>query len=201
MLRLISTNRPAAHFNRELYASDRDKLLAAAERATGRQYLRPCEALDDLFRLLRWRVDTEPIQGNQWALLEPWTRTITVCSRIRSKMSFPASEAGARNFTLAHELGHVRLHIPEIKAGRLVERHEEEADHYAGVFLVPFRQLQKRPEFERLKAARVLTSEQLWLVTRDLGYWFGVTSTAMAHQLDKLRILRLDPTTGKLEAA
>lgn len=136
-LRLVEqSTRP--RFDRGRFAKDRQELLARTSATTGRKYFRPLDAVHDLIQhVFRFRIERRPLPGSlEFGGLELHARTVLVCSNLYRKLTYPATGPGVEAFTLAHELAHLRLHIPHILAGRLTDHQEREADAYAGVFLL-----------------------------------------------------------------
>ena len=171
-------------FPRAQYARSRERLLATASQHTGRTYDRPRDALQDIIRLHGWQMARRPLPGRDWGQLDPSSKTVWVCLRIREKMDFPQSENEAIAFTMAHELAHLRLHLPTILAGRMAPAHEKEADAWAGVFLLPENQLRARPEFQSLDPS--WPSDRIWEQAGALGKHFGVSASATVRELQAL---------------
>jgi hypothetical protein len=176
------------------YANDRKRLLAAASEITRKRYSRPLEAIPDLIHMLGFRLERKVLPDCQWALTDFQARTIWLCKHLPTKLHYRAAAPAVEAFTLAHELGHLRLHTGRTQFG---EQEEQEADEYAGVFLVPQEQLVQLPAFTRLLSSPTQggRSEQ---ITR-LALHFGVSRTAMLCQLSALGVVWQDPATGELK--
>ena len=119
------------------------------------------------------------------------TRTIQLhvtAERFRSGTNIP----GYRNSTLAHELGHWRLHranIGELPYGR----REHQAYVYAEEFLVPEEMLLAHPLIQRLRsAAHDPPDEELWADLASVASDFRVTRSLIIKRLVDLTVLCRD---------
>ena len=161
----------------EPYASDCLRLVSAAAHVNSRRYTRPAEALGDVVSLLGFRVASGRIPG--YACLEPDTRTIWISDRLSRLLDNPASLESVARFSVAHELGHIRLHSRSLS--RLTIQDERQADQYAAEFLMP-------APIMAQKINGVIDQDLL----RYLASWFMVSVTAV-----RVRLLRLGYQIGK----
>jgi hypothetical protein len=158
--------------------------------------------------------------GHRLGLCDYERRWIVVNSRLAA-ITLPNTNLAALALsTKAHELAHVRLphHRPQLEAldpqarfcptgAQQTEaaRHRElEADVYAGVFLVPSRQVGRTAGAASLRRhieqGDALSSETLWRMVIAMAADFRVTGALMAHRLHHLglvvkagRVLSLPP--------
>ena len=121
--------------------------------------------------------------------------------------------------TLAHELGHLRLHAGEDVGNVLVNHYgntrlchprafqrEMEADLYAGCFMMPRESLEREKCVSELLKARELrtpmANSRIWNVVYEVANVYGVTPTLAKRRFldlgwvrqtrEKTAILRLD---------
>lgn len=184
---------------KNLFSADRDKLCAAASVLTGRRYHCPADALLDVLRLLGYRLRKGGLPDKVFAQVCPGLREVTLCSALRWKLRHPEAVEAVTVFSLAHELAHVRLHVPAILAGSVTRFQEEEANRYAGVFLMPSALLQSHPSWSRFGPD--LDSAELWQITKALADSCRVSGQAMAIRLSHLGLLRHCPKTRELRWA
>lgn len=169
---------------REFFAADRDKILAAATKATRKNYQVPAEAIEDILRLCGFSVCRRPLDIDFLALLEPKLWRVSLCSNIARKLKNPSSAKAVENFALAHELAHVRLHVLPIMDGQAELRHEEEANSYASVFLMPAKMIEAKPEAQQL--AETSSKQKRADLLRGLAADFKVSTSAMARRMVEL---------------
>lgn len=156
---------------RRFYARDRDRLLSAAAGLTSKTYARPADALEDCLRLSGYSVCRAPLPG-LWGLLDTEARQVTLD---------PAQPASQVAFTLAHELGHIRLHARRCMTTGPTE--EREADEYATEFLLPEAAL-----VTAAAACGVSWNGQAGVST--LARAFDAPSAVVATKLRQLGVLR-----------
>lgn len=166
---------------RAFFANDRQRQLHSAAGLLGKCYRRPVDALRDCIELNGYQIVRWPLDEQLWGLTLTEDRKVVICSNLRSKLKFPETYAAVKAFTLAHELGHIRLHVRHHTS--LTEQHEREADEYAGVFLMPRSQMILLPAYQSL-------TDDLHVSVRQLAEEFGVSWSAMAKELAMMGILR-----------
>lgn len=148
-----------------------------------------------------FHVVTRPLSLGQLALCDFGTKTVFVNSTMDRFVGETVSLKYLRFSTLAHELGHIRLHADEIEEGRFVtydatsRRHtdarsyqkEKEADFYAAVFLVPKEKLLEhkscRSLLEYRLSHRKMASGALWKQIYQIASHFQVTPTLLKNRL------------------
>ena len=185
----------------DLFSRDRDRLVSVARNLTGHRYTCPAEALEDILALLGYQLRQIVLPEKVWGEVLPGQKVIHECANMGRKLRFPASAPFVRTFTLAHELAHIRLHVHLILAGSLLPHHEDEANRYAEVFLMPVSILERQPEWAEVIRPQNKSSENLWELTQGLASSCRVSRSAMAVRLTHLGILHHDKITRELRAA
>jgi Zn-dependent peptidase ImmA (M78 family) len=179
---------------------DRDRLLAAV--APGVSVL-PADVLDDLIEdVLGLGLVTRPMPDAKLGVTHYDRRCITINSRMSELVRPNTNMEGLLHSTKAHELAHMRLphHEVEVRAARrqghfldpaVEARQEEEANFYAGVFLVPTLSLWAKPRVLQLLEAdpAAWTSDALWQTVLDLARSFRVTGSLMARRLIHIGVI------------
>lgn len=156
-------------------------------------------------------IDERSLPTAQLAVCDIGSRKIKFNSRmIEFVDSKKVNLLALRRCTMAHELGHVRLHQDEMEQrtyisfqgnGRFQDsrayQKESEAELYATVFLVPRELLESNALFQDLVEARrndkELRSGQLWYKVYRLCDVFGVTPTMMCRSLEIYRWIVKEP--------
>lgn len=194
MLCLVKDDSP-----RDFYARDRNRLINGACGLLGKAYARPLEAIGDILNLIGFRVERSPLGGVLKSETNVERRCVVVCSNLERKLAFPDAAEGVMSFALAHELAHVRLHLfgRTMKTGAA---EDAEADHYAGVFLVPRHQLCGLDDFRDLLAAGQAGCD-LWQYVNRLALYFAVSRSCMVRQLEELSIVTYDRAARQLRLA
>jgi Zn-dependent peptidase ImmA (M78 family) len=201
--------------HRQFCEQDRAQLLAAA--AKGRTGFRPADVLEDVVEeVLGLSLVTRPLLGPVLGVFRYERNCITLNSLMAQLVRPNTYIEGLMNSTLAHELAHLRLphHVAQVWEAKqrnapwdaaTEAQREEEANHYAGIFLVPTEDLFVEPLVLQLQASEptAWTSDDLWQVVLTLARIFRVTGSLMARRLSHLgvveqtdRILRLAPQDG-----
>jgi Zn-dependent peptidase ImmA (M78 family) len=111
------------------------------------------------------------------------------CIRINSNlfdlMHHNTDLNAVERFTLAHELAHVSLHPWRLQQGLpLTAAHEREAHFYAGVLLMPRRQIQATYEWEEW--LHLKDGQNPWPIIYRLAERYQVSGKAMKVRLDQL---------------
>lgn len=175
---------------RALSAMKRNELLFRYEQSGGR-FACPADALPGVIEMLGYRLVTKPIQcPDVLARLEIESMEIVVCQNLPKKLRWPRSAARVRVQCLAHELGHAVNHVGTVAPCEIEDKHEWEADEFAGVFLVPKRELSGTEEIRAIERARRgwidLDSSDIWRLTLRLASRFRVSGALMRRQLTAL---------------
>lgn len=195
------------------YEEDRDELLQEL-RALHPQAKsqRPADLVESVITdVCFYFIDERPLPKGQLALCDASAKKVLWNS---SAVDFlnprKVNFTSLRSSTMAHELGHVRLHQDELvqqayisfqDEGRFLDarafQKEREADLYASVFLVPQEMLKLEPPFRFLERAREenrpLRSSQIWYRVYQLCERFGVTPTLMSRSLESYGLIVKKP--------
>lgn len=176
--------------------ADCRQLLARVRRKHGRPYEVPAEVLKQAIELAGYTISFEEMEDeSDLAHCDAEERRVVVLKNFGLKLECPWVAHRVLNFTLAHELGHARLHAPLLRSGDWQSQWEEEATFYARVFLIPRSLLYGRPEMERLLATPRDQQSDRWGNILDLADIFRVSGKFMAHTLDAYRAIQLDIDT------
>jgi hypothetical protein len=209
---------------------DRDRLLDLYRERFGVPAsvpLLPARVLDEiLVDILGYRLTEKQLPPGQLAVINFDLRRITTTLQVvgvRPNTNLKALLTA----TKAHELGHVRLrHEEELRQETICwtrdvlgaeiypfgepgvevswahQRREREADLYAGVFLVPERQLEEQQVMRRLRRAqeqgRELAVKTLWDYTYELAAAFEVSPAMMRRHLVELGVVEYLPEAEAL---
>lgn len=199
-----------------IYAEDRDLRLEELHCLYPRlgRHLFPSELVESVITdICHYAIEERPLPRAQLALCDVQARKIRVNSRVRDFVDIKKVNLLAlRRSTMAHELGHVRLHQDEMEqrtflssygaGGRFEDprarQKEFEADLYGAVFLVPLERLKQTAAFQALEKARLderkLKSGQIWMRVYQLSDIFGTTPTLMCRSLRVYGWLRQKPS-------
>lgn len=164
--------------------------------------LYPAELVENVLTdVCLYFIQERPLPRGQMALCSVATRRVLFNSKISEFVDSKRVDLLAlRRCTMAHELGHVRLHQDEMDQSEFISfqgnghfrdsrayQKEEEADLYAQVFLVPLKLLEKTVPFRTLLDARAqgraMSSGKIWVKVYQLSTIFRVTPTLMCRSL------------------
>ena len=196
-------------------ARDRDDLFAELY-ALRPQFAeqRPSKFLKAAIRTVcGFRVAPRVLFPGQLALCDFQSKIVYYNSNLESFVNQKTSLAGLVNSSLAHELGHIRLHTDEMKSRHTESYHfpdgqvthvdnrdfqrEQEADLYAAVFLVPGRFLVQEKSAQQIykwhKERKWVKSPQLWKLVYGLARDFEVTPSLMRRCLMEVGWIACDP--------
>ena len=178
------------------YAADCERLLGRVRRRFRRDFVVPAEVVQEAIWACNFRIACEELESDtDLAVCDADRRRVVLCKDFALKLQCPWMAHQVRNFTLAHELGHVRLHAQLLRAGEWEAHWEEEATFYARVFLIPRRLLKRRLETGSLIKSRLACQEILWEHVLSLAEAFCVSGKFMVHTLDAYGLIRFDPAT------
>lgn len=185
-------------------ACDRNSLIRALRRRyDGLEGKLPAELVADIiFDVCHWTIVERRLHFDQQAYSDFGNRKIRMSSRLDLMAADEEQKPLAfRRCALTHELGHIRLHGPEICSmefrsylgpdqGYDDPRHpqkEREAEAYAAIFLVPLGPLRRTEQALRLESAirerPTMEATEIWSLIRPLADAFGVTVAMMARSL------------------
>lgn len=146
----------------------------------------------------RFRVAPRALLKGQLGLCDFTSKLVYYSSKMKESAKHQNTNIeGLVNSTLAHELGHIRLHSDEIEERYLgnseyqpderFDQREAEADLYAAIFLVPGRLLVKQSQAQLLRKWHLDGSQpksaRIWKQVCDLARIFKVTPTLMKRCL------------------
>jgi Zn-dependent peptidase ImmA (M78 family) len=180
---------------------DRAALLAAAGPSCAT--LCPADLLDYVIEdVLGLALVLRPLPGPVLGLCSYDRSLITINTRMVHLVRPKTYLEGLMCSTKAHELAHLRIphHETEVRDAmrrnqplddQVEARREEEADFYAGVFLVPTAALRATPQVAVWSGAapEAWTSDALWREVVDLAHTFCVTGSLMARRLCHLGLM------------
>jgi Zn-dependent peptidase ImmA (M78 family) len=131
---------------------------------------------------------------------------VQVPTDFRRRLRVPETARAVMNETLAHELGHMRLHAQAMLELQTKQRDwEKQANRYARVFLVPLTSLLSRLPMQLLLEAE--DEVQRWRLVLRLAEEFEVTGWFMgsalemyglAHISHRRRLVRVQPLAHEL---
>lgn len=155
---------------RERFAADRTRLLSQYREHYGEEAPeRPGDAIIGILGMLGYPVHRASLPGEQLAAVDLQASKVLVVRDFEARVNERADVLGVLNASLAHELGHIRLHrdlllargveatfhhAPGARLTAAEKRLEAEASCYASVFLVPRRDLVRSPELAMLRLAQ-----------------------------------------------
>lgn len=191
-------------------AADRDLLLGEIlKRYPEYDSAKPAELVElVILDCCNFHVVDRPLAHKQLARVNFGLRRVTIQSRMKSFVHQNTNLVALRRSTLAHELGHIRLHNDEIheqvfdsyypdQFSNRVYQKEREADLYAAIFLVPKAQLLKSGPMKRFIRARLdgrqLSNSTIWSTIYPLARHFKVSPTLMRRCLVDLGWLKRTP--------
>jgi IrrE N-terminal-like domain len=185
------------------FSADRDELLEQLAMLWEHfETLLPSQQVEAvLIDICGFDVVDEPLKLNQLALCDFEGRRVTVNSEMGKFVHHKTDLTLLRLSTLAHELGHIRLHGDEVTQGCSIHyvgdpgrfsdsrayQKEREADLYAGIFLVPIeKMLQERRVqnlLRNLQNGRQMSSTTLWQLIYATASRFKVSPSLMKRCL------------------
>lgn len=168
--------------------------------------LPPALWVEELLGALDYKVAFCPMEAEQLGLCDLANRHVFVNSRAGDKKI----DKHYRSSTLAHELGHIRLHEKEIQeivchdddlSRSRRYRREREADAYASIFLVCPSELEQHPLAQNIQEARSagqnIPSSVIWSSIYRLAQAFAVSPTMMMRRLLDLDWIEKTPSRSK----
>ncbi|MBX3167609.1 MAG: hypothetical protein KF760_09360 [Candidatus Eremiobacteraeota bacterium] len=173
------------------FAKDRERLLLALRRKGVRGGV-PAQVVREAILHCQWRIQrVENLHPSLLGLCCPEERVLKLPVDFRQRLRVPETAAAVMNETLAHELGHVRLHLAQMLEQTIKRRiWEKEAGVYARVFLVPIVNLVTR--FPMAKLLQAETQQQRWRQVSRLAEEFRVTGWFLASALEMYGLAQVD---------
>lgn len=163
---------PADCFGRDCY-----ELLCCAATYYRKRYRCPADALEDVIAFLGWSIKISRLPDGMLALMNGSDNTITMAHDFCRSRRYSPSVGQERHFTLAHEIGHLRLHLQN-SCDEMGDLQEQEADQYAAQFLMPYRMIAAHPS--------VLSPVSPRRLVQDLARSFRVSNEMVTSRLDCL---------------
>lgn len=179
------------------YAADCEHLLGRVREQSWRRFWVPAEVVCEAIGAAGFAITFEEMneEDDDLAYCDVEDRRVVLRKDFGLRLRCPWVAHQVRNFTLAHELGHIRLHARLLRAGEWEPHWEEEATFYARVFLIPRRLLMNRLETRSLLRGRVASQSDLWGYVLSLAEAFCVSGKFMVHTLDAYGLIEFDPVT------
>ena len=165
----------------------------------------PSALVEDIIHdICEFTVVDRPLSLGQLALCDFGRKMILVNSKTRTFVHHKVNLDTLRKSTLAHELGHIRLHQTEMTEKLFISYHgsggrfddsraiqkEHEANLYAALFLLPEQELRATRPIQNLlknrEDGREMKSSTLWKSVYQLSQIFGVTPTLLKRRLIEL---------------
>lgn len=202
---------------RERFADDRRGLLEQLGGNRARDgSRRPYRGIRDIIRLLGFEVQRATLPAEHLAMVDFQQRVVVLEQDPEPKVKPGTDVPGLLNSSLAHELGHVRLHEAELAAegvhvtfasagSRGYSRREAEADCYAAVFLVPRHTLLGHPAMQPILHAQRIGQDMeqgaMWRLIGATARDFSVTPTLLKNQLVALGFCTYDRAGREVHVA
>lgn len=184
---------------------DRDQLVTEFFQVRPQYRDKPAALwLEQFLDLLEIGVRDCVLAPGQLGLCDLSLKIIFINSRMADFVHHKTDQAALRASTLAHELGHIRLHLGEEEKNTFVSSYrrssqfhhprayqrEREADLYAALFLVPLKELQEHRVsqnfLEHREERRHLSAVTIWKGIYRLARDFHVSPTLMKRCLFEL---------------
>lgn len=165
----------------------------------------PAAWVEDLLpRLCAFRVHELPLPHGQLGLCDISNQLVIINSKMEEFVHHKTDLVALRRSTLAHELGHIRLHSDEL-VDQFVSHHkpyqdtrysqkEMEADLYAAIFLAPVEWIVKHQKAQGLLQARqerrTWSSSTIWRTVYAVANFLKVSPSLMLRRFEELRWIR-----------
>jgi len=182
----------------EHYAEDRERLLLDLRRKGLRAWV-PAELVRDAILHCGWRIErTQGMEASLLGLCCPEQQVLKVPTDFRRRLRVPETAKAMMNETLAHELGHIRLHA-QFMLDHTTKRRgwEGQANQYARVFLVPLVTLMTRFPMRRLLEEE--DDVRRWAHVLRLAEEFRVTGWFMGSVLEMYGVAKIERRRRRVE--
>lgn len=150
-----------------------------------------------------FRVFDRPLPDSQLAMCDFQNRIVMINSEM-DRFVEQDLILNLRRSTLAHELGHIRLHHDEVTERTFISslgglksddprsfQKELEANLYAAMFLLPERRLRRIPAAKRLlnarRMGRDMRSSTIWKTIYQVAHSFKVSVSMVKRRLQDLK--------------
>lgn len=173
-----------------LFAQDRDRLLARLRRKIRKRFEVPAEVVEDIIHLHGYRIESSQyLPSSMLGCCHFDDKLVLIPESLAIRLRHPQSAPKVVRSVLAHELGHIRLHARRARAGEREAVWEDEADHYAQVFLVPWPQLMACREVQLLTRSIWQCQRSLWNYVLRLANYFRVSGAFMVRALERYELI------------
>ena len=174
------------------YAEDREEFLRLFRRKNLRFWV-PAQIVREAILQSDYRIErVDGLEPGVLGLCVPEQGAVLIPRDFQRRLLHPQTSSQVMHQTLAHELGHIRLHGESMKRGVKEPGWEAEAELYAQVFLVPRYRLLKCLETQALLRAREFCQSVRWGYILRLAEEFRVTGSFMAKTLQMYGLINLD---------
>lgn len=160
----------------------------------------PADILEEVIRELGLVITSRRL-GRAHGRLDVKAGAIIINSLLPSLLDPRADPRAVEVWTLAHELGHYRLHRAMLQRGERNLDQERQAHAYAACFLLPRREIQASPQFRDLLARRdagTLTDDRRKELARQLADRYRVTPAAVLVRFEELLPLQRETRSDNL---
>ena len=175
---------------------DCERLLEQLAMKRRKAYKTRARALPAVIRLLgyklKWR---DEVPEDVFGFTHFKNKEVVLPRDLAERMDFPQSLDAFLNATLAHELGHIRLHATAALQGHRSAKWEDEAYAYSCAFLVPYRDLMSQPEAMVIRAGLIQDQDNLWKNVLRLAELYEVSGAFMATALQRYEVIEFDVKT------
>ena len=178
------------------YAADCEHLLGRVRCRFRCDFEVPAEVIREAIAVTGFSLVFEEMEHeSDLGFCDAENRRIVILKDFVSRLQSPWVADEVLNFTLAHELGHARLHAHLLRQGEWEASWEDEATLYARVFLIPRSMLMKCEETRELLGSRQANQAELWDCVLELADVFQVSGKFMVHTLDAYGLIQFDTAT------
>lgn len=177
------------------YAADCEHLLGRVRQRIRRPFWVPGEVVREAIWAAGFQVLREPLERGVLGVCDPEDRRVLFAKNFRMRLKCPWAASKVLTSTLAHELGHVRLHAAALRAGDWEPHWEQEATLYARVFLVPRPMLMNCLQVRGLLESQGAGQTRRWSYVLRLAEEFLVSGAFMAHTLKAYGLITFNART------
>lgn len=148
----------------------------------------PADILEEAIRALGLTITSRRL-GKAHGRLDVTGGAIVINSLLPSILDYRTDAKAVETWTLAHELGHYRLHRAQLQRGERNPEQERQAHAYAACFLLPRTEVVESLQFQELLARRIdgtLTPDRRKDLAVQLGKRYRVTPAAVLVRFEEL---------------
>ena len=182
-------------------SQDSARLLELTSQKNRKFFPIPARALAYIIRMLGYRLSwSDHLPEDVYAYTNFDAREVVIARDLRRRLVYPEAARGVIHASLAHELGHIRMHARQARQGKRGLHWEREAHAYACALLVPYRDVMAQPETQVLRAGLLQDQESLWKQVLRLAERYEVTGALMACALERYGIIKVHSKTRVIRA-